>query len=157
MNGIGQWIKSPSLPHCIKVDPEEFFAHTVLLPCCVFSILCFPSEIRLVNGSGFCSGRVEVLHNEEWGTICDNGWGIEEAQVICKGLSCGSALKARSSAWFGKGMGRIWLDEVTCEGTEKSLYDCPSRPWGSTDCNHKNDAGIECAGNSQLVLHFEEK
>lgn len=42
-------------------------------------------RVRLVNGTSN-SGRVEVFHNNQWGTICDDGWGIQEATVVCKML-----------------------------------------------------------------------
>ena len=38
--------------------------------------------VRLVNGPSAWQGRVEIYHNEEWGTICDDSWGRMEAQVI---------------------------------------------------------------------------
>ena len=46
-------------------------------------------SLRLVNGSDETSGRVEIYHEGEWFTVCDNNFGIEEAQVICKSLGYG--------------------------------------------------------------------
>ena len=31
-------------------------------------------ELRLTAGENKCSGRVEVKVQEEWGTVCNNGW-----------------------------------------------------------------------------------
>ncbi|NWI21699.1 DMBT1 protein, partial [Crypturellus soui] len=102
-------------------------------------------ELRLVNGSGRCSGRVEVLHNYLWGTVCDDNWSLTEAAVVCRQLGCGTAVSAPGSAHFGQGAGRVWMDDVNCTGAETALAQCPARRWGSNDCDHREDAGVVCS------------
>ncbi|XP_066271929.1 uncharacterized protein [Branchiostoma lanceolatum] len=110
------------------------------------------SDIRLVGGAGPNEGRVEVYHNGEWGTICDDSWGIEDANVVCRMLGYGSASQATSTATpFGQGSGRIWLDDVACTGTEASLADCNHGGWGSHNCQHSEDAGVVCIQEIRLV------
>uniref|UniRef100_A0A3P9BK49 SRCR domain-containing protein n=1 Tax=Maylandia zebra TaxID=106582 RepID=A0A3P9BK49_9CICH len=101
-------------------------------------------EVRLVNGNSSCSGRVEVFHSGQWGTVCDDAWGLVDAQVVCRQLGCGRVFSAPTNARFGQGNGPIWLDEVTCTGNESKLSECQHRGFGSHDCGHSEDAGVVC-------------
>ncbi|XP_018430495.1 PREDICTED: lysyl oxidase homolog 3-like, partial [Nanorana parkeri] len=89
-------------------------------------------------------GRIEVFYSQEWGTICDDDFTMENAHILCRHLGFTEATGWTHSAKYGKGIGRIWLDNVICSGSEKSITDCISRGWGSTDCTHEEDAGVIC-------------
>lgn len=105
------------------------------------------TSVRLVDGPNRCTGRVEVLHNDVWGTVCDDGWDLREAKVVCKQLGCGTALSALPESKYGEGKGQIWLTDVNCTGTEGSITECETKPWGENTCNHVEDASVVCSGN----------
>ncbi|XP_043393604.1 scavenger receptor cysteine-rich type 1 protein M130-like isoform X17 [Chelonia mydas] len=109
-------------------------------------------ELRLANGGSPCAGRVEVKHQDQWGTVCDDGWDMADAGVVCKQLGCGAAVSADDQAHFGAGSGKIWLDEVACDGTESALWHCGNEGFGESDCSHAEDAGVTCSGHIELQL-----
>ncbi|KAI4872554.1 hypothetical protein NFI96_003103 [Prochilodus magdalenae] len=117
------------------------------------SITCsVHSSIRLVGSGGDCAGRLEVFHRGSWGTVCDDLWGIEDAQVVCRQLQCGVALSALVPAQFGPGTGPIWLNEVDCEGNETSLWNCRFQLCGENECEHREDVGVVCSEYKEFRL-----
>lgn len=105
------------------------------------------ARIRLVDGEDKCSGRVEVLFNDQWGTICDDGWNFREAHVLCLELGCGFAEYPVQGPAFGSGSGQIWSQHFQCSGHESSLTHCSMVPNSHPHCTHQNDAGVKCSGS----------
>uniref|UniRef100_A0A667I9Y8 SRCR domain-containing protein n=1 Tax=Lynx canadensis TaxID=61383 RepID=A0A667I9Y8_LYNCA len=108
------------------------------------SLLDLP-VVRLAAGSSRCEGRVEILYNGTWGTVCDDLWDLPAARVVCRQLGCGMALAAPRSSLFGDGLGPIFLDDVRCTGDETSLGQCIHRGLSVHNCGHHEDAGAVCS------------
>ncbi|XP_073672019.1 scavenger receptor cysteine-rich domain-containing group B protein-like [Paramisgurnus dabryanus] len=107
-------------------------------------------SVRLVNGMDSCSGRVEVLHDGQWGTVCDNGWDLSDAAVVCREVGCAEAQGVKIGAYFGEGSGQTWMDAAQCSGSEATLVSCNSTKWGIQECTHSKDAGVIC--NRELKI-----
>ena len=115
-----------------------------------------PIILRLqgpLSGNG--TGRVEVFHNGQWGTICDDGWDIRDARVVCRQLGYVDAARALQGGSVPNVYRRIWLDDVACTGSEISLASCSHGGWGIHNCHHSRDAGVECSEGKQKSLLTE--
>ena len=89
-------------------------------------------------------GRVELWYSEQWNTVCDDSWDINDATVVCRQLGYQGAAFAHQSAYFGQGLGRILLDNLQCTGTETSLFRCTHNGLYNHNCVHGEDAGVTC-------------
>jgi deleted-in-malignant-brain-tumors protein 1 len=138
------------LEYCSTDDPGIGtcgYNEYVAVSCAVPSSSEFPrdGDIRLVDGPSSAEGRVQIYHNGLWGTVCDNRFSDSDAKVVCRQLEHPtSASKARGGAYYGPGIGPIWLDEVACYGSEARLSQCTHGGWRNTDCYHSTDAGGVC-------------
>lgn len=101
-------------------------------------------NVRLVGGTNACNGRVEVYHDGQWGTVCDDFFDINDAQVICRQLGY-RATASYHRAHYGQGTLPIFLDNLQCTGSEDSLNSCRRNGWGVHNCGHYEDASVDCA------------
>jgi len=98
--------------------------------------------VILVGGTHPWNGRIEIFHDNQWGTVCNYQFDAVDARVVCRqlGYSGGSV-----SEEIREGSGQIWLDRVQCNGNELSLSACRHRGWGENLlCVHEDDVSIEC-------------
>ena len=125
---------------------------------CVYLIYLAP--VRLIDESGdghavytdevqFSSrGRVEVLMNGEWHTVCSQGFGFKEANVVCNQLGLNGARRVRTD-YYGEGSGGIFaLRNRGCDGGESNILNCDLQLVSITNpsCSHGQDVGVECLG-----------
>ena len=109
----------------------------------LFLLIAVP--VRLIGSNNGREGRVEIYDSDVgWGTVCDDSWDIHDGDVVCRILGFRGAKQVRSGAYYGEGSGRILLDDVNCKGHESHLLDCAHIGVNGHDCDHSEDAGVEC-------------
>ena len=104
------------------------------------------APIRLTGG---LQGRVEIVYQGIWGTVCDDEWDDIDASVVCRdlGLLGGTATR---QAQYGSGTGPVWLSQVDCLGNENKLSHCNHNGAGVIgNCSNAQDAGVQCKPKSK--------
>ncbi|PIK48882.1 Galectin-3-binding protein A [Apostichopus japonicus] len=107
-----------------------------------YKVIRNEGAVRL-NGGNETAGRVEIYHNGEWGTVCDDSWDISDAAVVCRQLGFPGVISAPGGASFGEGSGEIHLDDLSCIGDESNLLSCGHS--AIDNCSHGEDAGVVCS------------
>ncbi|XP_054885055.1 HHIP-like protein 1 [Poeciliopsis prolifica] len=104
-------------------------------------------SVRLVSADGMPDrGRVEIFIRGEWGTVCDDLFTRKAGTVVCRQLGYTTALMVMKRAALGEASSRvrILLDDVECEGEERSLLECKRSKVGKHNCSHEEDVGVIC-------------
>lgn len=110
--------------------------------------------MRLVHGSSPSEGRLQVYHNGQWGTVCDDLWDKDNAIVVCRQLGYDDGISFFNT--FGQYQCPIWLDDVQCTGSESSLLDCQHNGWGNHNCDHYEDITLSCSHTSHSTVPYKK-
>uniref|UniRef100_A0A8C7JVI7 SRCR domain-containing protein n=1 Tax=Oncorhynchus kisutch TaxID=8019 RepID=A0A8C7JVI7_ONCKI len=110
-----------------------------------------PESVRLLNGSGLCSGRVEVKSNQSWASVCEADFDRQDAEVVCRDVGCG-APAALQGGLYGEGEGQNWDKEFQCKGKESLLLDCDTSDRENNTCLPGNAVGLTCSEPDDVRL-----
>ncbi|KAJ4942556.1 hypothetical protein JOQ06_012410 [Pogonophryne albipinna] len=119
-----------------------------------FLNLTCSDSVRLLGGTGLCSGRLEVNSDPSdpsWSSVCEADFDQQDAQVVCRQLGCG-APSVLQGALYGEGEAPMGTKEFQCGGHESALLDCSSASERNT-CSPGTAVSLTCSepGGVQLV------
>ncbi|XP_025103062.1 deleted in malignant brain tumors 1 protein-like [Pomacea canaliculata] len=114
-------------------------------------VMCnFKFRARVVGGTAK-AGRLEIFYDGTWYTVCDRGFGQQEALVACRMLGFNSTTAvAVGSSKYGPGSGPILFTDLRCVGNETSLAQCQHLGLYRHDCRHWEDVGVACNITQQM-------
>jgi len=77
-----------------------------------------------------------------------NNFKPENGVTLKKNLKFSAGPVPHINAFYGRGTGPIWLDSLSCTGSETNLVNCSHRGVGITSyyCGHDDDVGVQCPG-----------
>ncbi|CAG9761945.1 unnamed protein product [Ceutorhynchus assimilis] len=118
------------------------------------------ATIRLLGGNAETEGRLQVKINNQWGTVCNYGWTMQNAALVCQQL--GYVLNPND--WYlerieipdaGK-TDPIILSNVDCQDYDFDVSKCRAEHLldFANSCNHDNDVGIRCYKTSWAGVRF---
>ncbi|XP_060552053.1 scavenger receptor cysteine-rich type 1 protein M130-like, partial [Ruditapes philippinarum] len=117
------------------------------------------TPLRLVNGDVPYSGRVEVFYKNKWGTVCEKGFTLADAKVVCQ--TAGYNFSTDVTIVIDKFDGeytpyQVMIRNLACNGNESDISLCQSDDWdtGYENCPYSGSyqsVGVKCLTTVNLV------
>ncbi|XP_055011390.1 scavenger receptor cysteine-rich type 1 protein M160-like [Boleophthalmus pectinirostris] len=127
-------------PNCDETSLIDCFRTETFLSDNSLQLKCSES-VRLVSGSGVCSGSVQIW-NQSWTWLCEGTLDQVGAEVLCRELGC------EAPSRFQGALSPL-RQPFHCEGHESSLMACPHS--GSENCSSGAAVNLTCSGPVRLV------
>lgn len=147
-------IKHPADNETYETDTEGYDAETEPI------ILESKIPIRILGGKTETEGRLQVKIDNVWGTVCNYGWDIKDAALVCQQLG----LVLNPDDWYlerneiptAGTTENVILSNLQCDDFDIDITKCRSERIGNFEqsCSHENDVGIRCYPVSWAGVRF---
>ena len=101
--------------------------------------------MKLLSGSSSMEGVVEHREGTTTGLICDEGWGDDEARVVCRQLGYQEGVASTPVSLGPSVSGTIFYQEYRCSGSEEQLGDCAFNARSQSECDPGHIAQVVCS------------
>ena len=127
---------------------------------CLYTFDCgylyLDAAVRLNGATNKLEGRVEILYQGIWGTICDEGWDDIDANVVCRELGYYNGTTT-TQAQLNVINDPVWLNQVVCLGNESKLSHCMHNGAGNVgNCSHMQDVGVQCNAHGKYLCAYSK-
>ncbi|XP_048065757.1 scavenger receptor cysteine-rich type 1 protein M160 isoform X2 [Megalobrama amblycephala] len=114
-------------------------------------------NVILSGSDSPCKGRLQVRRDSKspWGLVCHYGWTSKNGEVVCKSLRCGDVVRSGMQITLYRDPPlpeQYLMDQVNCESTETSLWNCTFSP--AVECKGNSSVYVECSGNVKPSLNL---
>ncbi|KAL7298469.1 hypothetical protein TKK_0008256 [Trichogramma kaykai] len=106
--------------------------------------------VRLLGGKTIKEGRLQLRVGEKWGTVCNYGWTMRDAALVCHQLG----LTLDPDNWYMErsdipraGTNEdIVLSNIQCTEDDVDISRCKAETADEFEnsCTHENDVGVRC-------------
>ena len=112
----------------------------------------FLVTVRIVGSSG-TQGEVETYNkvNREWRPLCDDGWNLRSATVVCRQLNLGPPVSIYSHASTLRAI-EYGIERIICEGTESNIAECDYSTNSTHGCHQDETAGVVCSPSKVSIV-----
>ena len=118
------------------------------------------TPVRLLGGKTDFEGRLQVRIGDQWGTVCNYGWTMKNAALVCHQLG----FTLNPNDWYlerneipNAGVSEnVILSNVQCDDFDTDITKCRSEKHidFENSCDHNNDVGVRCYKSSWAGVRF---
>ncbi|CAH1792063.1 unnamed protein product [Owenia fusiformis] len=104
------------------------------------------THVRIGRQWGSSEGLLEVYKDGQWGTVCNVGWNMANAALVCQMMG----YTVHPDSWLPQQTQRgdpgqpIWLSNVYCDEMDSDIMQCRADQLEDHSCDHSMDVNVKC-------------
>ncbi|XP_053388146.1 deleted in malignant brain tumors 1 protein-like [Mercenaria mercenaria] len=111
------------------------------------------NNVRVVDGEGPWRGRLEILTNNTWGSVCYDFWNASTALKACETLGFKYLSSDASSFKISRGLTPMHFKSIICDASDLNIGLCKAN-FNISECEqrHAEAVGVDCSAGITVTL-----